>query len=333
MGQHSSPRLRPRKWFDRAPARLGGLGEHWRRTGFFQPLAESLTRRPKVRQYPPGQKVEMGFVRLLAGATASYHPGTTLRGDPALQAACGVPGWAEPSVRAETLDAATAAAVAALRQGVAASLVQYHQARRQDCARAVRVLDGARSPLPASKQAEGSTRGYRGRCRSQTGRKRVRGRAGQYPETVWDEVLSGNTGETFAVVPPAVAATERLLDGAGDSPEARAKRARIEFRRDSGWGSEEWINGLLERGSQVTGKFKATARVPKLVRPSTAGEPTASPGREVAPVPAPGALARPGAQYAVRTPSKDQPGGYSPAVRFPSRLDRGMPARGAHDDG
>jgi hypothetical protein len=236
-------------------------------------------------------------------------------------------------VLADTLDAATDADVAALRQVVDASFVQYSQARRHDFARAVLVLDVDLSPLPASKQAEGSTRGYMGRCRSKTGRKLVRVRAGQYQETVWEEVLPGNTVETLAVVQQAVAATERLLDVAGDSPEARAKRARIEFRLDSGWGSEELINWLLERGYQVTGKFKSTARVQKLVRPITAWEPTASPGREVASVPAPVALARPCAQYAVRTPSKDKPGGYYQAVLFTSRLDLGMQALVDHYDG
>jgi hypothetical protein len=171
-----------------------------------------------------------------------------------------------------------------------------------------------------------------GRCRSKTGRKRVRVRAADSQETVWAEVLPGNTVETLAVVQPAVAAVERLLGLDADRPEAQAKRARIEFRLDSGWGSEEIIQWLLTRGYQVTGKFKSTARVQKLVRPITAWEPTASPGREVARVPAPVALARPCAQYAVRTPSKAKPGGYYQAVLFTSRTHRGMPAVVDHYD-
>jgi hypothetical protein len=130
-------------------------------------------------------------------------------------------------------------------------------------------------------------------------------------------VLPGNTVETLAVVQQAGAAVERLLGLAGDHPEAQAKRTRIEFRLDSGWGSEAIINWLLARGYQVTGKFKSTARVQKLVRPISAWEPTASPGREVAPVPEPVGWARPCVQYAVRTPSKDRPGGYY--RRFHSR--------------
>ena len=72
---------------------------------------------------------------------------------------------------ADTLDAATDADVAALRQVVEATFLQYSPARRHDFAQAVLVLDLDLSPLPASKHAEGSERGYMGRCRSKTGRR------------------------------------------------------------------------------------------------------------------------------------------------------------------
>ncbi len=332
MCQHSSPRPRRRKWFDSAHASLCLLGGYLRLTGFFRPLEEGLKLPQKVRKYTPVQKVEMVFVSLLAGAKAIYHTGTTLRVDPALQAAFGLPGCAEQSVLAETLNAATDADVAALRQVVEASFVQYSAARRHDFTREVLVLDLDLSPLPASKHAEGSERGYMGRCRSKTGRKLVRLRAAASQETVWEEVLPGNRVETLAVVQQAVAAAERLLDLAGDGAEAQARRAQTEWRLDSGWGSEEIINWLLARGYQVTGKFKATSRVQKLVRPITAWEPTASPGREVAPVPAPVALARPCAQYAVRTPSKERASGYYQAVLFSSRRDLEMQALVEHYD-
>jgi hypothetical protein len=332
MCQHSSPRSQERKWFDSAHASLCLLGEHLRRTGFFRALEQEVKLPQKTRQYTPVQKLEMVFVSLLAGAKTIYQTGTTLRVDPALQAAFGLPGCAEQSVLADTLDAATEADVAALRQVVEASFVQYSQARRHDFRQAVLVLDVDLSPLPTSKRAEGATRGYMGRCRSKTGRKLVRVRAADYQETVWEEVLPGNTVETLAVLQQAVAAAERLLGVEGDSADAAAKRARIEFRLDSGWGSEAVIQWLLGRGYQVTGKFKSTARVRKLVRAITAWEATGSPGREVARVPEPVALARPCAQYAVRTPSKGKPGGYYQAVLFTSRMDLGMQAVVDHYD-
>jgi hypothetical protein len=332
MGQHSSPRPRRRKWYDSGHASLCLLGDYLRRTEFFRPLEEQVKLRQKVRQYTPVQKLEMVFVSLLAGAKTVYQTGTTLRVDPALQAAFGLPGCAEQSVLAETLDAATEADVEALRQVVEASFRQYSPLRRHDYSQAVLVLDVDLSPLPTSKRAEGATRGYMGRCRSKTGRKLVRVRAAASQETLWEEVLPGNTVETLAVLQQAVAATERLLGVDGDSAEAAVQRGRIEFRLDSGWGSAELINWLLSRGYQVTGKFKSTARVRKLVRPLTTWEPTGSPGREVARVPEPVALARPCAQYAVRTPSKDKAGGYYQAVLFTSRTDLGMQAVVDHYD-
>ena len=72
------------------------------------------------------------------------------------------------------------------------------------------------------------------------------------------------------------------------------------------------ITWLLERGYQVTGKFKSSGRVRKLVGAVTTWSPTSSPGREVAPVPKPVTFVRPLQQYAVRTPSKDQERGLLP---------------------
>jgi hypothetical protein len=102
---------------------------------------------------------------------------------------------------------------------------------------------------------------------------------------------------------------EQRLGLAGESTDAPAKRARTEIRLDSAWGSDRVIPWLLERGSQVTGKFKSTQRVRKLAPGITTWRPTSSPGREVASVPKPASFACPLAQYAVRTPSKEKAGG------------------------
>ena len=323
---------RERKWSDSGHASLCLLGCYLRQIGFFRPLEEGFRLKQKVVKYSPVQKVAMIFVSLLAGAKAIAHSDWTLRVDPALQAAFGLPGCADQSVLADTLDAATDQDVADLRQVIEEIFRRYSQTRRHRPSQGVLTLDLDLSPLPASSQAEGSERCYMGRCRSKTGRKLVRVRAAQYQETIWEEVLPGRTVETLAVVQQAVAAIERLLDLADDSPAVELRRARTEWRLDSGWGSEEIINWLLARGYQVTGKFKSTARVKKLVAPITTWEPTASPGREVAPIPAPVELARPCAQYAVRTPSKEKAGGYYYAVLFSSRRELTMQGTVAHYD-
>jgi hypothetical protein len=323
-----------RRWYDSAHASLCVLGAYLVRSGFFAPLYERVRIRQKSLQYTPVQKLLMFVVGLLAGAKAVSHIDRTVRLDPALCASFGLPGCAEQSVIADTLNAATAADVEDLYAAVAAIFTQHSQARRHQYHRGLLVLDLDLSPLPASARAEGSERGYMGRCRSKTGRKLVRLRAAQYQETVWEAVRGGRVVETLAVVQEAIRAAEPLLALDGEDAAARRKRAQVDIRLDSGWGSSEIIAWLLDRGYQVTGKFKSSSRVRALVKPidPQAWQPTSSPGREAAPVPTPVAFARPLAQYAVRTPSKGRPGGYYQAVLFSSRADLDLQATIDHYD-
>ena len=334
MGQ-GSPAGRERKWYDSQHASLCVLGSYLRWIGFLRPLEAGITLKQKVVKYTAVQKLEMLFVSFLAGAKTVYQTGTTVRTDRAVQAAFGLPGCADQSVIADTLDAATAADVTALRAAVGELFVQHSQARRHDFGQQPLILDLDLSPLPASKACEGSTKGYMGRCRSTTGRKLVRVRASQYGETVWEDVLEGRSVETPAVLQAAVAATEQLLGLDGEGAAAVAKRAQTEWRIDSAWGSDAMIDWLLARGYQVTGKLKSPARVRKLVGAVAAWEPTTNAGRDVALVPEPVAFCRPVQQYAVRTPSTDTKknrDGYQDAVLFTSRTDLDMQATVVHYD-
>ena len=322
-----------RIWHDSAHASLCALGAYLRRVDFFRPLEQRVHLPQKVLKYTPIQKLEMFFVGLLAGAKAVSHTATTVRVDPALIAAFGLPGCAEQSVIAQTLNAATEQDVADLQAALGEIYGCYGQARRHAFKRELLVLDVDLSPLPASKRAEGSERGYMGRCRSKTGRKLVRVRAADTQETIWETVAPGRTAESLSVLQEAIQGAERLLGLEGESKQAKAKRARTEIRLDSGWGGEAMITWLLERGYQVTGKFKSSGRVRKLVSTVTTWHPTSSPGREVAPVPKPITFVRPLQQYAVRTPSHEQASGYYHAVVFTSRTDLSMTGVVEHYDG
>ncbi|HEX9134515.1 MAG TPA: hypothetical protein VF844_19680 [Ktedonobacteraceae bacterium] len=322
-----------RIWHDSTHASLCALGVYLRHMGFFRPLEQGLHIRQKVLKYSSVQKLEMFFVGLLAGAKAVSHTATTVRVDPALIVAFGLPGCAEQSVIAQTLNAATEQDVTDLQAALGEIFGSYGQARRHPFKQELLVLDVDLSPLPASKRAEGSERGYMGRCRSKTGRKLVRVRAADTQETIWETVVSGCTAESLPVLKEAIQAAEHLLGLEGESKPARAKRARTEIRLDSGWGGEAMITWLLERGYQVTGKFKSSGRVRKLVGAVTTWHPTSSPGREVASVPKPVTFVRPLQQYAVRTPSKEQASGYYSAVVFTSRTDLSMTGVVEHYDG
>ena len=164
-------------------------------------------------------------------------------------------------------------------------------------------------PYRKAGSAEGSERGYMGRYRSKTGRKLVRVRAAATQEIVWETVISGRKVESLLILQEAIYAMEKRLGLQGNDAETLKKRGRTEIRLDSGWGSGPIITWLLERGYQVTGKFRSAGRVRTLVCGISMWQPTSSPGREVAEVPTPVAFVRRLSQYAVRTPSKDDKSG------------------------
>lgn len=282
-----------RVWHDSAHASLCVLGSYLRRTDFFAPLERQLQMHQKTLKYTPVQKLEMFLVALLAGAKAVSQTNLTLGVDAALCQAFGLPGCADQSVIAATLNAASPADVMALQAALGDIFQRFSQARRQDLSKGLLVLDVDLSPLPASRQAEGSERGYMGRCRSKTGRKLVRVRAAQSQETVWETVVPGRTAESLSVLQEALTHAEERLGLAGQDEAAQLRRGRVEIRLDSAWGSEAMITWLLTRGYQVTGKFKSSSRVRKLVRGITAWQDTSSPGREVAHIPDPVRFARP----------------------------------------
>ena len=118
------------------------------------------------------------------------------------------------------------------------------------------MLDVDLSPEPSSSKAEGSERGYMGRCRSKTGRKLVRVRAANTQETVWETVVSGRTAESLPVLQAAIQGAEHFLGLAREDEPTLRKRARTEIRLESAWGSEGCITWLLERGYQVTGRVQ-----------------------------------------------------------------------------
>src|SRR5579875_307745 len=103
------------KWYDRGHASLCILGKYLRQIGFFEPLERRVHIQQKVLKYTPIQKLEMLLVGVLTGIKAVSHTATTVRVDVALTAAFGLPGCADQSVLADTLDAASEADVADLQ--------------------------------------------------------------------------------------------------------------------------------------------------------------------------------------------------------------------------
>ena len=152
-------------------------------------------------------------------------------------------------------------------------------------------------------------------------------------EIVWETVISARTVESVAVLQQAIQGAEVLLGLQGDDQETLHKRARAGIRLIAAGAAKPMLTWLLSRGYQVTGKFKSSGRVRKLVQGITQWQATSSPGREVAPFPEPVEFVHPLSQYAVRTPSKEYAGGYYHAVVFTSRTDLTMNQVVEHYDG
>lgn len=139
-----------RTWYDSGHASLCLLGVQLRWMGFFKPLEAHVKIGQKVLKYTPVQKLEMFLVGVLAGAKAVSHTATTVRIDPALVRAFGLPGCADQSSIAETLNAATEQDVADLQAALGELFGSHSQAHRHDFERDFLVLDIDLSPLPGS---------------------------------------------------------------------------------------------------------------------------------------------------------------------------------------
>ncbi len=124
-------KTQPRVWADTSHASLCALGLHLQQTGVLATLATGCTIRQKTLQYSPAQKVTMLLSGLMGGVT-SLSQLNALRSGQALQAAFGLPGWAEQSVVSDTLSAVTEADLTAIRQATEQILRRFSRALRHD---------------------------------------------------------------------------------------------------------------------------------------------------------------------------------------------------------
>ena len=109
-----------------------------------------------------GEKLLDAFLVILAGYPSLYLLNTKLRPDPVLAQAWHRTTFADQSIVSRTLDAFTPKALAAL-QAVSYGYWQEHTQLATHDWRKQLVLDLDLTPLPASKRAEASTKGYLGK--------------------------------------------------------------------------------------------------------------------------------------------------------------------------
>lgn len=138
---------------------LGILGYCLTRTAFLAPVFANLALPIKEVDHAPEAKLVDALVSILAGCRAIYQVNTRIRPDLALARAWGRERFAEQSNLTRTLDAFSEENVTQLRQGSEALFRRESRVLRHNFAQDWLWLDIDLTSLPASKHAEGSTKG------------------------------------------------------------------------------------------------------------------------------------------------------------------------------
>jgi hypothetical protein len=141
-------------------APLAALGYYLRQKDFFAPIRQGVQLEIKTVDHPPHEKLIDCLVSMLAGCRSIGQSNLRIRPDEALATAWGRRQFAEQSTLADTLDAFTAENVEQLRMALTQiyrreAKAMEHLARSQGV-----TVDFDLSGLPASRRADGSTKGY-----------------------------------------------------------------------------------------------------------------------------------------------------------------------------
>ena len=116
----------------------------------------------KTCDHRPGEKLLDAFLVILAGYPSLYLLNTKLRPDPVLAKAWHRTAFADQSMVSRTLDAFTPESLAVLQAANYGYWFEHSQLATHDWRKQL-VVDLDLTPLPASKHAEASTKGYLGK--------------------------------------------------------------------------------------------------------------------------------------------------------------------------
>ena len=241
-----------------ARAYLAGIGAKIRALNIFEPIARKVKIDQKTVEDSPTEKLYDGFVGMLCGAKGMVEVNKLVRSDKGLQQAFGRKRCAEQSVIQETLDASNADNVQQMEGAMDEIYRLNGRGYQHNYAEAIQVLDVDMSGQPCGEKADFATKGYFAGKRNRRGRQRGRVLATGYNEIIVERVYEGKVQLTQALQPLIQATAQTLeIDGA---PE---KRARTLVRVDSGGGSQDDVNWLLNQGYLVLTKDYSTLRARK----------------------------------------------------------------------
>ncbi len=236
---------------------LAVLGYCLTRTDFFAPLRE-VNLNIKTVRHQPEQKLQDLIVSILANCSSVKQSDLRIRPDLVLAEAWGRAQFAEQSTLALTLNAFTAQSVNQLRHATEALYRQHGQVLHHDFAELL-MLDTDLTGLPASRQAQGSEKGYFSGAPNTYGRQLLRVSAPAYHETLLSLLYPGAQSglETFK---PSVRAVQNFLQL------TREQRRRTVWRTDGGLGTDDNINWALAHDYQILMKGHSGKRATALAR-------------------------------------------------------------------
>lgn len=142
-------------------APLALLGYRLQQRKFFDPLYQQLDLHQKQVRYTSQDKLITCLVSIMSGCQTICHINTRIRPDRVLAQCWGLECFAEQSTVADTLNHFTELHVTQLRQAVNTIYVREGRAVQHDyTSQGLLILDVDLTGLPASKQAQGSRKGY-----------------------------------------------------------------------------------------------------------------------------------------------------------------------------
>jgi hypothetical protein len=239
-------------------ATLAAIGAKVQAKGVFDPIAERVKIAQKKVKYSAVEKLQDGYINILAGAHGMVEINKRVRPDRALQAAFGRSGCAEQSVVQDCLDACTAENVEQMHQAMMVIYRRHSLGYRHNYKQQWQLLDADLTGRPCGRKATLAQKRYFARQRNRRGRQAGYLVATYYDEIVVERVYEGKMQLSLAL-PGLVEAAEQTLEL------DEARRQRTILRVDAGGGSVDDVNWVLQRGYHFHGKDYSANRVKTLM--------------------------------------------------------------------
>jgi len=242
-----------------AYATLSALGVKVNQMELFKPITEEVRIAQKTVKYTPIEKLIDAEIAILAGVHGMVEINKRVRPDLGLQAAFGRDGCAEQSVVQDTLDACTLENVKQMQAALDRIYRQHSQGYQHKYQKTWQLLDADMTGRPCGKKAAFATKGYFAKQRNRRGRQEGYLIATLYEEIVTKQLFDGKTQLTKGLHPLVEAAEKTLgLD------QEEEKRKRTILRVDSGGGSVNDINWVLQRSYHLHSKDYSGTRAQNL---------------------------------------------------------------------